>query len=56
MQRRKTLLNALVNSHVFSSKEEGIKVLQEIGLDIKVRPENLKLEDYVKIANGNIGI
>lgn len=51
MQRRKTLLNTLVNHNIFSNKEEAIEVLQKIGLDINIRPEKLKLEDYAKIAD-----
>lgn len=51
MQRRKTLLNALVNTKVFRNKEEGIQVLKKLGIDINIRPENLKLEDYADISN-----
>lgn len=51
MQRRKTLLNALVNTKVFRNKEEGIQILKELGMDINIRPEKLKLEDYANIAN-----
>ncbi len=50
MQRRKTLLNALVNTKVFSSKQEGIKILEQLDLDTNIRPEKLKLEDYANIA------
>ena len=50
MQRRKTLLNVLVNTKIFTNKSEGTKILQQVGLDINIRPENLKLEDYAKIA------
>jgi len=50
MQRRKTLLNALVNAKVFASKEEGAKVLEKIGLDINVRAEQLSLDDFLNIA------
>lgn len=50
-QRRKTLLNALVNTNIFANKQQGIQVLQKLGLDINVRPEKLSLEDYVNIAN-----
>ena len=50
MQRRKTLLNVLVNTKIFTNKNEGTKILQQLGLDINIRPENLKLEDYAKIA------
>ena len=51
MQRRKTLLNALVNTKVFINKEEGIKILNKLGLNPNIRAENLKLEDYANIAN-----
>ena len=51
LQRRKTLLNALVNNNIFNSKEEGIKVLHELNFDINIRGEKLTLEDYAKLAN-----
>ena len=51
MQRRKTLLNSLVNSKVFLNKEDGIKVLNELNIDINIRPEKLTLSDFDKIAN-----
>lgn len=51
MQRRKTLLNALVNNKIFASKEEGINFLQELNMNIDIRGEKLTLEDYAKIAN-----
>lgn len=50
MQRRKTLLNALVNTNVFRNKEEGIEILQKLNLDINIRPEKLSLEDYANIT------
>lgn len=50
MQRRKTLLNALVNTKVFMNKEEGIKILEKLQMDSNIRPENLKLEDYANIT------
>lgn len=50
LQRRKTLLNALVNSNIFIDKTQGIAILKEIGLDANVRPENLKIEDYANIS------
>lgn len=49
-QRRKTLLNALVNTKIFTNKEQGIEVLQKLGIDINIRAENLKLEDYANIS------
>lgn len=50
MQRRKTLLNALVNTNVFRNKEEGIEILKKLNLDINIRPEKLSLEDYANIT------
>ena len=51
MQRRKTLLNALVNTKVFFNKEEGIRILKEIGLAEDIRAEKLTIEDFAKITN-----
>ena len=51
MQRRKTLLNALVNTKVFLNKEEGIKILKKLGLKEDVRAEKLKIEDFAKITD-----
>ena len=50
MQRRRTLLNALTNTQVFASKQEGLKILRKLNLDENVRAENLSIEDYAKIA------
>lgn len=50
MQRRKTLLNALVNTKVFENKEEGMKILEKLDIAINMRPENLRLEDYANIT------
>lgn len=51
MQRRKTLLNALTNTKVFMSKEEGIEILKELDLDENVRAEKLTLENFAEITN-----
>ena len=51
MQRRKTLLNALTNTKVFMSKEEGLKILKELHLDENVRAEKLTLQDFAEITN-----
>ena len=51
MQRRKTLLNALTNTGVFLSKDEGSKILKKLNLDINVRAEELKIEDFASIAD-----
>ena len=51
MQRRKTLLNALVNSGVFKDKEEGIDFLKKANLSENIRAENLKIEDFALLCN-----
>lgn len=50
MQKRKTLVNALVNGNIISNKEEAEKIITSIGLDPKVRGEKLTLEDYKKLS------
>lgn len=51
MQKRKTLVNALTNSNKYGNKEQIEKGLTEIGLDLKIRPERLTLEQYAKLAD-----
>lgn len=51
MQRRKTLLNALTNTKIFKSKEEGIKILNDLNLDENVRAEKLTLQDFANISD-----
>ena len=58
MQRRKTLLNALVNTNIFMNKKQGLQILDKLGIDNNIRPEKLKLKDYADITeliadNGN---
>ena len=48
-QKRKTLVNGLVNNNFFDSKEDAENVLTSIGLDTKIRGEKLTLEDFKKI-------
>ena len=50
MQRRKTLVNALVNSKIYENKTQAEEMLQKIGINSKVRGENLTLEEFVKIT------
>lgn len=50
-QRRKTLLNSLVNTNILNSKEHGSKILKEVNLKENVRPEELTLEDFARIAD-----
>jgi len=51
MQRRKTLVNALEKSNIFTSKEEIIKILDKLELNQKIRGEELTLKDYCNISN-----
>jgi 16S rRNA (adenine1518-N6/adenine1519-N6)-dimethyltransferase len=51
MQRRKTLINALVNTGVFASKEEGAKLLKTLNLKEDIRAEKLTIEDFARISN-----
>ena len=51
MQRRKTLVNALVNTGVFKSKEEGIELLKKLNLKDDIRAEKLTIEDFARISN-----
>ena len=51
MQRRKTLLNALLNAGVFNNKEEGVEFLKILKLNENIRAENLKIEDFAALCN-----
>ena len=51
MQRRKTLLNALVNAKVFNNKEEGIYILKQMNLSENVRAEELSIDDFANLSN-----
>lgn len=51
MQKRKTLLNALTNAKVFTSKEEGINILHKLNLNENIRAEKLTLENFADITN-----
>lgn len=50
MQRRKTLVNVLVNSNVVKNKQEAMKILDELNLSYDVRGEVLSLEQFDKLA------
>ena len=46
MQRRKTLINTLVNTGIFKSKEEALNALKKLNLR-----ENLSIEDFARLTN-----
>ena len=50
MQRRKTLLNGLVNGGILKNKEEGKLLLEELEIPLNVRGENLTIQQFAKIA------
>ena len=50
LQKRKTLVNCLVNSNFFSDKASCEKMLLELGFDIKIRGEKLTLNDFKNIT------
>lgn len=50
MQKRKTLLNSLSNSRM-NSKEYFEKMLLDLNIDLKIRPEKLSLNDFAKISD-----
>ena len=49
-QRRKTLLNALTNTNIFQSKEQGIEILKSLELEENVRAEEVTLEKFAEIT------
>ena len=50
MQKRKTLLNALSNGNL-ASKENIENMLTNLGFDIRIRGEQLSLEEFAKISD-----
>ncbi len=55
MQRRKTLINGVANSN-FMGKENFKNILGKLGIDEKIRGEDLTLDDFAKISNECIKI
>ena len=51
MQRRKTLLNSLTNARAFESKEQGEKILQDLGINVNIRAEKLTINDFARISD-----
>ena len=50
LQKRKTLVNALVNGGIFPNKESAENCLKNLDIDTKIRGEKLTLEQYKQIA------
>ena len=49
-QKRKTLINSLVNNKIVSSKENAEKLLKSANLDTKIRGEKLSIQDFANIC------
>ena len=50
MQRRKTLINALVNGGLIANKTKAKEIFDKLGFDINVRGENLSIQDFAKLC------
>lgn len=51
MQRRKTLMNALVNGGLIENKTKAKEIFEKLGFDINVRGENLSIQDFAKLCD-----
>lgn len=51
MQRRKTLINALVNSNIIENKETAKKILNELKLNENIRGEVLSIEELGRLSD-----
>lgn len=50
MQRRKTLLNAIGNSGLNTTKEQMEQILKELDIDLKIRGEALTIDQFARIS------
>jgi 16S rRNA (adenine1518-N6/adenine1519-N6)-dimethyltransferase len=51
-QRRKTLINALSASNLVGKEKKCIEAsLEKLGLDIKIRGERLRVEEFIALTN-----
>ena len=51
MQRRKTLINALVNGNIIENKETAKKILNELKLNENIRGEGLSIEEFGRLSD-----
>lgn len=51
MQRRKTLLNGIVNSGIITDKEKIKCIFSQMGLDFGIRGEKLTLQQFAELSN-----
>ena len=50
MQRRKTLINSLVNGGVIKDKNLAKQIFEKMGFDLNVRGENIGIEDFSRLC------
>ncbi len=51
MQRRKTLINGIMNSGIIKDKQKIKEIIEGIGLDANIRGEKLTLEEFANLSN-----
>lgn len=51
MQRRKTLVNGLINSGVIKDKIKLKEIFDNIGIDMNIRGEKLTIEQFAELSN-----
>ena len=50
-QRRKTLINALVNTGMLKNKEQAKELFDNLKMDYNTRGETLSIEQFAEISN-----
>lgn len=50
MQKRKTLVNSLTNSGKYGNKNQIEKIMEQLNIDLRIRPENLLLEQFANLS------
>ena len=50
-QRRKTLLNSLVNTKILNNKQQGINMLNSLNINENIRPEELTIQQFKEISD-----
>ena len=51
MQRRKTLLNGLINGKILKNKEEVKEIFKKLNFNDNIRGEELTLEQFAQLSN-----
>lgn len=51
MQRRKTLINSLLNGGIIKSKQQAVDIFNKVGIELNTRGEKLTIEQFCEISN-----